>query len=164
MTCAYYPAQDLTLKNRTLTAPHPARNKKTRRRLMAVLAGTAFYAALLALGAQPDMATTLGLGLLPDKVLHATAYGAIAGLLYLGLPQPPLLRSAWVVAIIALLGAVDETLQAALPHRQADVMDWLADLAGAVVTCILFSMARRLHHRSHHSNHRRQAASVEAPE
>lgn len=134
----------------------------TKRRITALLAGTLSYAALLALGAQPDMGATLGLSLLPDKLLHATAYGAIAGLLYLGLPRPPLLRSAWVVAIIALLGAVDESLQAALPHREADVMDWLADLAGSVVTCLVLSTARRLRHRRRRSTGQ-QIALVEAP-
>lgn len=121
--------------------------RSQRRRVLAVAAGGVFYAALLILGSQPEAATALRLTLFNDKLLHALAYGGLAGFLFLGLAAPPLRRSLWVVAIVAVLGAVDELIQAALPHREADVRDWLVDLAGAASACVLLSALRALVYR-----------------
>lgn len=118
-----------------------------RRRVFAVSSGVVFYAALLIMGSQPEVATNLHLEFFNDKVLHALAYGGLAGLLFLGLAQPPLRRSLWVVGIVALLGAVDELIQAALPHRDANVMDWLADLGGALLACVTLSAVRAVVYR-----------------
>lgn len=118
-----------------------------RRRVFAVALGVIFYVTLLIMGSQPEVATTLRLEFFNDKVLHTLAYGGLAGLLFLGLAQPPLRRSLWVVGIVAVLGAVDEVIQAALPHRDANVMDWLADLGGASLACVTLSAVRAVVYR-----------------
>ena len=45
------------------------------------------------------------------------------------------------LALVLLTGAADELHQSTLPHRDADVMDWLADAAGALAA---FGAARLL--------------------
>lgn len=119
-----------------------------RRRVFAVALGGVFYVTLLIMGSQPEMASKLGLGLFNDKVLHLLAYGALAGFLFLGLPQAPLRRSLYVIGAVAVLGAADELFQSTLPHRDADVLDWLADIAGAISACVTLSVIRAVAYRS----------------
>ena len=105
--------------------------------------------ALLAYGLILVLGNVRGLGqtLAPDtsdKTLHLLAYGGLSALLYLGLRLPPLRRSAIILGVIALLGAVDETVQAFIPYRDSDLRDWLADLAGAALVCALLSLLRAM--------------------
>lgn len=76
-----------------------------------------------------------------DKLLHTLAYGTLATLLFLGMRQPLLRRSAIIVLAIALMGALDEWIQSFFPHRSSDRMDWVADVAAAIAVCSLLSMA-----------------------
>lgn len=117
------------------------------RRRLAITAGVVFYLTLLVLGSQSGMAPALGLALIHDKLLHLLAYGALAGLLFLGLSSPPLTRSLLVIGVVAVLGAADELIQSALPHRDADVLDWVADLVGATLACVLLSALRAAFYR-----------------
>jgi VanZ family protein len=70
-----------------------------------------------------------------DKLLHAGEYAGLAGLLVVGLRRAGLSwRGALVaaVALVSLYGATDEFHQSFVPGRDADVLDWVADTAGAV--------------------------------
>ncbi len=99
----------------------------------------ALYALILLLG----NIRGLGQALAPDtsdKTLHLLAYGTLAGLLFVGMRQPLLRRSLMVVAVIGLLGVGDECLQAFIPYRDADALDWLADITGAALVCALLSL------------------------
>jgi VanZ family protein len=75
-----------------------------------------------------------------DKLLHAVAYGGLAGLALIG----ALGRGGWRgrnrgrAALVALLlaslyGVVDEVHQAYVPGRSSTVGDWVADTLGALV-------------------------------
>ncbi len=72
-----------------------------------------------------------------DKVVHLCLYGVLGWLVTRplrrahGLP----LQKAVALAIIlaALYGASDEWHQSFVPHRTADIDDWLADLIGAAL-------------------------------
>lgn len=75
-----------------------------------------------------------------DKQLHAVAFGVMVPLLAravryvrpaLALPT----RLGVSVAASSAIGALLELWQAILPHRDADVLDWVADSIGAMTAC-----------------------------
>ena len=73
-----------------------------------------------------------------DKTLHAVEYGVLGILCYRAFRGA---AGAWAAAralplaiLVALLyGLTDEVHQAFVPHREADVWDWVADGTGAVL-------------------------------
>ncbi|MEX2535457.1 MAG: VanZ family protein [Trueperaceae bacterium] len=68
-------------------------------------------------------------GWLPaDKLAHAGLFGVLSALLYMAGLRPTL-----AVAVAALYGVVDEVHQMFVPGRNPDILDWLADIAGAAV-------------------------------
>jgi VanZ family protein len=72
-----------------------------------------------------------------DKQLHAVAFGVMVPLLARATrfvrPQLALTSQLAVsAAASSLIGALLELWQAVLPHRNADVFDWVADTIGAV--------------------------------
>lgn len=88
-------------------------------------------AAVLLVGALDLGTTPLPSG--SDKAAHFVMYGVGGGLAALAAHwarQGP----AWLgLVLVALVGAADELRQTRLPHRDGDVFDFLADLAGALV-------------------------------
>lgn len=69
-----------------------------------------------------------------DKVVHATIYfvlgtGVLVGLRMYHL-RPGLAKLTWVVLALGAYAAVDESSQMLVPSRQADLLDWLANLLG----------------------------------
>lgn len=78
---------------------------------------------------------------LSDKVVHLAAYGVLAGLvvraLLGGFPRPVTWRAAVLAVLITVLyGASDEWHQSFVPRRAADVMDLVADGAGALLAVV----------------------------
>jgi VanZ family protein len=63
-----------------------------------------------------------------DKIVHGTAFGVLAGFLYLATGKPLL-----AVLLASGYGAFDELHQATVPGRVADVWDWVADTIGAIL-------------------------------
>jgi len=91
-----------------------------------LLLALAWAAAIYAVSAQPG--GQVGLSSPWDKLAHAAAFGTLAWLLHTaGLP---LTASLGLTALYALS---DELHQLYVPGRQADVLDWLADVAGAMI-------------------------------
>ena len=96
------------------------------------------------------VAQIFSLGALPfeigepwDKLWHFLAYGALTLLLWIATDaRRPLL----VVAVVMLLGGIDELRQAWLPGRSADPLDFLADLSAAFFTaaCLGFFSRRKI--------------------
>jgi VanZ family protein len=66
-----------------------------------------------------------------DKMWHFLAYSALTLLLWIGTDGR---RPVAVVALVMVLGAMDELRQSFIPTRTADSMDFLADLCAAIVT------------------------------
>jgi VanZ family protein len=66
-----------------------------------------------------------------DKMWHFLAYSALTLLLWIGTDGK---RPVLVVALVMVLGAMDELRQAFLPLRSADSMDFFADLCAAIST------------------------------
>jgi UDP-2,3-diacylglucosamine pyrophosphatase LpxH len=73
-----------------------------------------------------------------DKFAHASAFGALAFALDLALrltarSLPIYRRHLTVLALVALFAASDEWHQHFVPGRSCDIVDWLADLVGAIL-------------------------------
>ncbi|MBF0281656.1 MAG: VanZ family protein [Zetaproteobacteria bacterium] len=82
-----------------------------------------------------------------DKVVHASAYAAMAWLAWHALrahivTRTMLLGVAWLFCL--LYGLSDEWHQSFVPGRDADIWDWVADSTGALMmVCLLFLYQRR---------------------
>jgi VanZ family protein len=96
----------------------------------ASVAATLFFASSRSNVAEPHVANG-------DKVVHFAVYGLFATLLCR-------LGRGWRAAILAVLvasafGATDEWHQSFVPGRDSDVMDWLADTAGALAAVTVYT-------------------------
>jgi VanZ family protein len=83
-----------------------------------------------------------------DKTLHAVAFAILTGLLLSALTRQGRLVRGWpialtAIAIVAIYAALDEWTQ---PYvgRTCDLLDWTADLVGAVSVCLGYLIATRL--------------------
>jgi len=74
-----------------------------------------------------------------DKVLHGVEYAAFAAVVTWGLSHLLALPRAarWAVLLGSLYGLSDELHQRFVPHRAAEVADWLADTIGAAAGALL---------------------------
>ena len=113
--------------------------KRTNLRLVlaaALLAG--YWCALFVATHVPLPDGLPGAGL--DKLYHAAAYAGLALLLSTvwSLRRPTSWKSyVLVVLLIAAYGALDEWIQMHVPGRSAELLDWTADLLGAVAGAAL---------------------------
>lgn len=73
---------------------------------------------------------------LAHKVEHFFYYGAIAGLIALGVG-----RKRWWIPIlfVALIGLLDEWHQLYVPRRNGSPIDWAVDVVGAAVAVYLYT-------------------------
>jgi len=74
-----------------------------------------------------------------DKVHHATAYGILTALLLGATPWPPV----GALATAAAHGGAMEILQQWFPPRSMELMDWLADLSGALAVLLIYRLLPR---------------------
>lgn len=106
-----------------------------------VLPALAYVAAIFVAGSWPQGPETEPVFAFQDKVLHLVAFAGLELLVLraLGHLRPAKGRT-WLlgvsVALSCLLGGLLEFWQALLPSRQADALDWLADVAGALVAAL----------------------------
>lgn len=72
-----------------------------------------------------------------DKVAHFVMYG-VGGVLAAWAGRIRGRRAGWAaLAMVVMVGAVDELRQAALATRHGDPWDWVADTAGAIFFYVL---------------------------
>ena len=83
-----------------------------------------------------------GLGKVNDKLLHFGAYAGLAFLLAAALTTIRLRRGVFLLplGVAAIYACVDELSQMAVPGRQADVADWVADVFGAGLGVFAFGV------------------------
>jgi VanZ family protein len=75
-----------------------------------------------------------------DKLLHFLAYACLSGLIFIGWRNKPFLpRLMTTLAILSVLAAIDEILQN-LTGRDPSFDDWLADMAGAILSLIVLTL------------------------
>lgn len=73
-----------------------------------------------------------------DKAAHFAMYGIGGGLAAWAGRKQGSARAAWLgLTLVVLTGAADEIRQRTLPGRQGDIMDWVADVAGAIFVFLL---------------------------
>ena len=76
----------------------------------------------------------------PGVVLHSLAYATLTLLWYTAGQDSAARRSVAAVLAIAVMGAIDESVQSFFPYRGADLRDWLVDCSAALFTCALLWM------------------------
>lgn len=110
-------------------------------RKAALVAAALFFLLMIGIGSIPNEANKLS-AVVPDKLLHMTAYGFLSALLYIG--QRPGKRGRGLVVILAIgiLGAVDETIQSFFPYRTAGLPDWLFDILAATIVVTALSLMK----------------------
>ncbi|MFW6202226.1 MAG: VanZ family protein [Gemmatimonadota bacterium] len=102
-----------------------------KRYFLAYLPAALWAVVVLIIGGQDQ----IGVPRLPvgvDKVAHLVLYailGALTAWGWLRSGRRP--GAAWPILLVIALGAVDEARQLELSGRSAEIMDWLADAAGA---------------------------------
>ncbi len=80
-------------------------------------------------------------GVKSDKALHVIAFVVLTVLARVAYPA---VRWPWLLVALAVFGALIELLQGTMGWgRQADIRDWVADVAAVAVVLILFEGAQR---------------------
>jgi VanZ family protein len=92
-----------------------------------------FFTLMILLGSLPGQAEALS-ARFGDKPLHLIAYMCFSVLCYRIWITPRRQRILLTISLIALLGLIDEGIQAALPYRNASVIDWCFDLFAVLIT------------------------------
>lgn len=73
-------------------------------------------------------------------VLHSCAYSVLALLWYTASRGSAARRTVATVLAIAVMGALDESVQSFFPYRGATVGDWMVDCSAALLTCAVLSL------------------------
>lgn len=103
------------------------------------IAATFFMAATLFFGAH-EIGKVNSVPHLFHKVEHFLYYGSMAFLLARGLGR----RWFWIALLaVPLVGALDEWHQLYVPGRNSSVVDWMIDVAGAVVAVYVYWRGRQ---------------------
>lgn len=98
-----------------------------------------FFTLMIALGAIPGQADALS-ARFGDKTLHLIAYVVLSILCYHSWITSKQRRVILTIAVIALLGLIDESIQATLPYRTASVIDWCFDLLAVLIVVLAKSV------------------------
>jgi len=76
-----------------------------------------------------------------DKLVHASVYGFLSGLLWCGMVTH---QKFWrLLVLMAILGMAHEWLQFYLPGRSTSIGDWLADVGGSLTVMLFLALAKR---------------------
>jgi len=76
-----------------------------------------------------------------DKLIHASVYGFLSGLLGWGMVT---YHRFWrLLVLMAILGMAHEWFQSYLPGRMSSVWDWLADVCGSSMVLFLLALSKR---------------------
>lgn len=115
-------------------------------RTILILVGTAAYWLLLFVGTHiPGNPHDAGGHW--DKLYHFSAYFGLTILLCTSMAnfrRPGPATYAAIVGLVAAYGVMDELTQMLVPSRTADPLDWLADMSGALLAVLLFSLVQGL--------------------
>lgn len=89
---------------------------------------------LLVLAAAPQATTVLS-SLADSKLLRFAAYALLSTLIYAGLTGSPASRAMKTLALVFVMGGVEEAIQLMLPYHSANLLGWKFDMLAAL-TCI----------------------------
>lgn len=78
-----------------------------------------------------------------DKLVHAGLFGVLTWLALQARARDHTVRlPLWVLVVsIAIFAGADEWLQQFVPGRAADLLDWVADMAGTLIAAAIFTSA-----------------------
>jgi len=93
------------------------------------------YALVILIGDIPGARADVG-QYASGVVLHSFGYGVLALLLFSGIAGGVGRRALLSVAMVALMGALDEFIQSFLPYRRGAVSDWLVDITAATAVAL----------------------------
>jgi hypothetical protein len=99
-------------------------------------AAIVLFLAILIAGSIPGARAGIG-EYAPGVVLHSTAYSVLAVLWFTASRGNGASRTVATLLAIAVMGAIDESVQSFFPYRGADVRDWMVDCSSALLTCIV---------------------------
>lgn len=102
-----------------------------------------FFSMLILIGSLPGQADALS-ARFGDKVLHLLAYSCLSVLCFRIWIAPLAQRILLTIIVIAVLGLIDEGVQAALPYRNASLLDWCFDLLAALIAVICLTLQESL--------------------
>lgn len=110
------------------------------RALPALAYGVAiFYGGIVDIGPLPQAP-----GIPTDKLLHLAAFLGLEWLMELALLEAePRIRRPVAIGVAIAVGISLEGVQAALPHRSAELSDCFADAAGALLGAMLLTLVGR---------------------
>lgn len=103
-----------------------------------------FFILMVVLGAIPGEAHALSEAV-HDKLLHFLAYTVLSALIYASFTGQPATRAFRTVIIVGSLGALDEAIQALMPYRDANWMDWRADMMASLSSVTLLAFLHVLY-------------------
>jgi len=92
------------------------------------------FLAILVAGSIPGARADIG-HYASGVVLHSSAYASLALLWFTASRGSAASRTVATMLAIAVMGAIDESVQSFFPYRGADVRDWMVDCSAAVVVC-----------------------------
>jgi VanZ family protein len=102
-------------------------------------AAIVFFLAIVVAGSIPGARAGIG-EYAPGVVLHSTAYSVLALLWFTASRGSAASRTAATLLAIAVMGAIDESVQSFFPYRGADVRDWVVDCSSALMMCAILWM------------------------
>jgi VanZ family protein len=82
-----------------------------------------------------------------DKIVHAAGFAGLAFFVCLAASswwRPGLAIYLGVIGLLAIYAALDELTQGLVRHRQPDLKDWVADVAGTLAGVALFALIQTL--------------------
>lgn len=107
-------------------------------------AACAFFSLMVLAGAIPGKAEALSAAVY-DKLLHFSAYAFLSALIYGACCTNsirPAMRAVRTLLLIAILSTVDEGIQALMPYRDANLLDWIVNVLAALATILALGAAR----------------------
>ena len=115
-----------------------------------IAVASVFFALLLSIGSVPGYAKAAS-AMIDHRILHFVAYGFLSALIYGCMSGVPARRAKYTLLVIAVLGALDETIQSFLPYRNGAFSDWVSDMLAALscVAVLAFFHAREKGKREH---------------
>lgn len=105
-------------------------------RRLCLAAAILMYLLIITTGNIPGARADIG-RFAPGAVLHSIAYAVLAVLWFIGCRGSAVARAGKAVLAVAVMGALDETIQSFFPYRGADVHDWMVDCAAAIIASTL---------------------------
>jgi hypothetical protein len=99
-------------------------------------AAIVFFLAIVIAGSIPGARAGIG-EYAPGVVLHSSAYSVLALLWFTARRGSAASRTLATLLAIAVMGAIDESVQSFFPYRGADVRDWMVDCSSALMVCAI---------------------------